>query len=104
MAKEGVKKEETNSITSNKINNGPPISTRFSSQRLPLPPRLPPITFKPHVDPPTLWGFGLQTPLTSVMVLKNNGQNSQPNDAPKRNPRVFTPISVSYSKLLKHLL
>ncbi|RDY06728.1 hypothetical protein CR513_09236, partial [Mucuna pruriens] len=39
------------------------------------------------ISAPYPTGSGLQSPSTSMTVSKNSGQNSQPNDAPKRNPR-----------------
>ncbi|RDY06712.1 hypothetical protein CR513_09263, partial [Mucuna pruriens] len=56
------------------------------------------------ISAPYLAGSTLQSPPTSVTIPKNNGQNYQLNSAPKRNPRVFTPIPMSYSKLLQHML
>ncbi|RDX94267.1 hypothetical protein CR513_23363, partial [Mucuna pruriens] len=81
----------------------PSISSQFSNQRLPLIPRLLPIIFrhhntKHHIGPHT------QPDLLSSLLRHPQLYQKLLNDALKKNPRVFTPIPVSYSELLQHLL
>ncbi|RDX94361.1 hypothetical protein CR513_23261, partial [Mucuna pruriens] len=103
-----AKKEEANTITTNKENNG--ASQKASNFQPIFQPKAPTTTLTPSnyfqasYRPPYPAGSGLQPPPTQPIVPENSDHNSPLNGALKRNPRVFTPIPVSYSELLQHLL